>query len=202
MDIWDENKLILFIAFVVPGFISLKAYELVCPRVVKDSSQQLIDAVAYSCINYAILLWPIYAIEANQIRASHPGSYIAFYVFVFLGAPVLWAFLFRWMRSSQLLQKALPHPTAKPWDYFFGQRNRYWVIVSLKDGQKIGGRYDSRSFASSAPCAEQLYLEQCWVVNDDGGLERQRTETAGILILAADIVTVEFFNIKEGEAND
>ena len=69
MDIWDVNKLILFIAFAVPGFISIKVYELLSPRMAKDSSQQLIDAVAYSSINYALLIWPVYAF----ISRMHSG---------------------------------------------------------------------------------------------------------------------------------
>ena len=202
MDIWDQNKLVLFIAFVVPGFVSLKSYELLCPRMSKDSSQQVIDAIAYSCINYAILLWPIWFIENESVRSSHPNIYISFYVFVLLVAPVIWAIALRWMRTTKSFQKILPHPTAKPWDYVFAQRKRYWVIVSLRDGKKIGGRYDMNSFASSAPATEQIYLEECWVVNDDGGLERPRIGTAGILVMAADIITVEFFQINEKEKND
>jgi hypothetical protein len=195
MDIWETNKLVLFIAFVVPGFISLKAYELLAPRATKDSAQQLIDAVAYSSINYAILLWPIYEIEHGSVRSSWPSAYVAFYVFVLLVAPVSWACLLRWARTTQFVQGTLPHPTGKPWDYVFSQRKRYWIIVTLKDGKKIGGLYDAESFASSTPEPEQLYLQEHWVVNDDGGLERQRTDTAGILILSAEILTVEFFNV-------
>ncbi len=202
MEIWDANKLVLFIAFVVPGFISLKAYELLVPRVAKDSAQQLIDAVAYSSINYAILLWPIYEIETHAIRSTCPSAYVAFYVFVLLVAPISWACLLRWLRSTQFVQNTLPHPTEKPWDYVFSKRKPYWVIVSLKDGKKIGGRFDSQSFASSAPAVEQLYLEQCWEVNEDGGLERKRVDTGGILILAADVATVEFFNVIEGDLNE
>lgn len=202
MDIWDANKLVLFIAFVVPGFVSLKAYELLVPRGTKDSAQQLIDAVAYSSINYAILLWPIYVIETHAIRTTCPSAYAAFYVFVLLVAPISWACLLRWLRSTQFAQKTLPHPTGKPWDHVFSGRKPYWIIVMLKDGTKIGGRYDSQSFASSAPAVEQIYLEQCWVVNEDGGLERPRHDTAGVLILATDIVTVEFFNVLTGELDD
>ena len=65
----------------------------------------------------------------------------------------------------------------------------------------IAGRYDSVSFASSAPATEQLYLEENWVLNDDGGFERPRTATAGILILSSEIVTVEFFKLTAGEDN-
>ncbi len=51
MKIWDENKLLIFIAFVVPGFIAIKAYELLTPTRYTESSKQIVDAVAYSCLN-------------------------------------------------------------------------------------------------------------------------------------------------------
>lgn len=202
MDIWEANKLVLFIAFVVPGFISLKTYELLFPGVPKDSAQQLIDAVAYSSINYAFLVWPIYVIEKNGIGVTHPSWYAAFYVFVLLIAPVSWACLLRKLRTTQFFRGTLPHPIGKPWDYVFSQRRPFWIIVYLKDGKRIGGRYDSQSFASSAPAAEQLYLQEAWEVNSDGGLERQRVDSAGILILTSNIVCVEFFNLANGGENE
>ncbi len=68
------------------------------------------------------------------------------------------------------------------------------MIVALKDGTKISGSYDSASFASSAPAEEQLYLEEAWVLNDDGGFDRRRESTAGSIILSNEIVTVELFS--------
>ena len=201
MDIWDTNKLVLFIAFVIPGFVSLKTYELLFPSAPKESDKLLVDAVAYSSINYALLLWPIYEIETHEVRQSHPTAYVLFYVFVLLIAPIAWACALKKLRSTEFFQRSMPHPTAKPWDFVFAQRKPYWAIVTLKDGKKIAGRYDSASFASSAPAAEQLYLEENWVLNDDGGFDRPRTETAGILILSSEIVTVEFFKLTAGESN-
>ena len=195
MDIWDINKLALFIGFVIPGFVSLKTYELLFPSAPKESSKQLIDAIAYSSINYALLLWPIYEVETNQIRSSYPHFYIIFYAFVLFVAPVAWACVLKKLRSTQFFQGTLPHPTAKPWDYVFGQRKPFWVIVTIKDGSKIAGKYDSASFASSAPAPEQLFLEEAWLLNKEDGFERSRTDSAGIMILAPDIVSIEFFNI-------
>lgn len=201
MDILDANKLLLFIAFVIPGFVSLKTYALLFPSESKDSDKLLIDAVAYSSINYAILLWPIYSIEIHQIRQSHPTAYVLFYVFVLLIAPITWACVLKKLRTTEFFQRSMPHPTAKPWDFVFAQRLPYWAIVTLKDGKKIAGRYDSSSFASSAPATEQLYLEEHWVLNEDGGFDRPRTNTAGILILSSEIVTVEFFKLTAGDNN-
>lgn len=199
MDVWNINALSLFIAFVVPGFISLKTYQLILPSESISSDKLLIDAIAYSSINYAILLWPIYAIETHNVRALHPTAYVLFYVFVLLIAPVIWVYLFRWIRTTQIAQSAMPHPTSRPWDYVFGKRRPYWIVVTLKSGKSVGGRYDTSSFASSAPAPEQLYLEEHWVLNEDGGFERPRAETAGILILSSEIVTVEFFRLGYGE---
>ncbi len=195
MDIWETSKLILFIAFVIPGFVSLKTYELLFPATAKESSKLLIDAVAYSCINYALLLWPIYAVETGGVRETHPTWYVLFYVFVLFIAPIAWACVMKKLRSTDFFQGSMPHPTAKPWDYVFAQRKRYWIVVTLKDGKQLAGLYDSKSFASSAPAPEQLYLEEAWVLNSDGGFERARCETAGILILSSEIMTVEFFNV-------
>lgn len=202
MDIWAANKLFYFIAFVVPGFISLKMYALLQPTQVKDSAQQLIDAVAYSSINYALLLGPIYAVENFNLRASYPTLYVLFYILVVLIAPIAWAWAFLWLRKTQLLQRSIAHPTGKPWDFVFSQRGRYWVIVTLVDGRQIAGRFDTKSFASSSPAPEQIYLEEAWVLSDGGGFERKRNDSAGIIILAKEIATLELFNLKDAEESE
>jgi hypothetical protein len=202
MDIWKADELILFIGFAIPGFVSLKTYSLLVPGESKDSASQVIEAIAYSCMNYALLLVPIYWVDSIQLWKSHPAIYLVFAVTVLLAAPIGWAFLYKRLRGTTLFRRNMPHPIGKPWDYVFGMNVPYWVIVKLKDGTNVGGRYDTESFASSAPSSNQLYLEEAWVVNDDGGFERQREGTAGIMILSDEIVTVEFFNITYGDQND
>lgn len=202
MDIWKPNELILFIAFVIPGFISLKTYELLFPSERLNSSRQIIDAIAYSCINYALLFYPIYYVEMHGVRENHQNLYALFYICVLLIAPVIWVIFLKCFRTRLWLQKYIPHPTSKPWDYVFGQRQCYWIVVMLRDGTKIGGKYSTGSFASSAPTKEQLYLEETWVINADGGFERKRTDSAGILILSNEIVSVELFNLEEAPKHD
>jgi len=201
MDIWATDKLTLFLAFVVPGFLSLKTYAVLGLQGPRDSSQQLIDAIAFSCINYALLAWPILEVEASGLHKSNPRYYYAFYGFCVLVAPIIWALVWRWLRTTQPLQKFLPHPTDRPWDYVFRRRLPYWTIVTFKDGKKVAGRYDSKSFSSAAPSPEQLYLEQAWEMNADGGFERIRTDSAGLLVLGSEISTVELFHINSGVKN-
>lgn len=202
MDIWNNDKLLIFVAFVIPGFLLLKTNAVLGLEPAADSSKQVVDAVAYSCVNYALLLWPILMVESSNLRASHQVLYFTFYGFVVLVAPVLLALIWRGLRTTQRLQKYLPHPVARPWDFVFRKRLPYWVIVTFKDGKQIAGRYDSKSFSSASPSPEQIYLEEAWVLSDGGGgFERSRTNTAGILVLGSEIRTVEFINVLMEETN-
>lgn len=197
MDIWNLDKLTIFIVFAIPGFLMLKTNAVLGLEPPADSSKQIIDAVAFSCINYAFLAWPILQIEAADVRHTHPDSYMAFYGFAVLIAPVLLAVSWRLLRCTQLVQRILPHPTARPWDFVFSKRIRYWIIVTFKDGKQVAGKYSGKSFSSAAPAPEQIYLEEAWVLNQDGGFERPRTNSAGLLILGGEIRTLELFPIKE-----
>lgn len=194
MNIWEADKFILFFAFVIPGFISIKAYDLFFPSEPKDSSKQLIDSIAYSSINYALLFSPIIWVESSQLKNLCPFVYYLFYVLVLFVAPIIWVWIWKKTRESQRFQKNMPHPTQKPWDYVFGQRKPYWVIAKLKDGTEVAGRYGQNSFASSAPAEEQIYLEEAWFLNEDKGFDRPKNQTSGIILLSSELVCLEFFH--------
>lgn len=191
MDIWEIDKLALFLAFVIPGFISIKAYQLAFPGTERATSDQLIDAIAYSSINYALLIIPIISIESGNLRESSRFLYYLFYVVVFFVAPIVWVLAWKYLRTRDFFQRNAPHPTARPWDYVFAQRKPYWVKVTLNDGTIIAGRYADKSFASSAPAPEQIYLEETWILNKNGGFERAKNSTAGVIILSAEISYIE-----------
>lgn len=202
MDVLDPGKLVLFIAFVIPGFVSLKAYEALGLGSPRDTNQQLIDAIAYSCLNYAILSVAIVSVELSELRSTSPWTYGAFWFFVLFIAPIGWTCAVWKLRHSEFVLKAIPHPVGRPWDFVFAQRRPYWVIVRLKDGSQIAGRYDSESFASSSPQPEQIYLQETWRLNQDGGFDRARTDTAGIIVLGAEIVAIELFHMTRREGSE
>ena len=201
MDIWETNKLVLFLAFVIPGFISIKIYDLLAPSNKIDSSKIIIDAIAYSSINYAFLSIPIYLVEQNKINQTHEHLYLIFYFFVLFISPILLALFWKWLRGRDFIQNNLPHPIAKPWDYIFSQRKSFWVKVTLKNGNVIGGKYSEKSFASSTPSKEQIYLEETWIINDKGGFERKKERSNGIIVMSDEISHIELveYIIKEDD---
>ena len=107
------------------------------------------------------------------------------------------------LRKSKLFQKNAPHPTHKPWDYVFSQTNKsYWVKVTLKNGTILAGKYSENSFTSSSPAEEQIYLEETWLLNEKGGFDRPKKQTAGIIILSAEISYIELLAFYGSENNE
>ncbi|HDO1383462.1 TPA: DUF6338 family protein [Aeromonas veronii] len=190
LELLELNKLLLFVAFVMPGFIAIKAYELFAVASErKSTSEQLIDAVSYSCINYVIWLPVVYAIESGELRNVHFWLYVLFYFTVLFVSPVAISYLWVKVRIGRFKQ----HPIQRPWDYVFSSLEPHWVLVTLKSGEKIGGYYGPNSFASSSPAPEQIFLQSSWVINEDEGFERVKETTAGILILSSEILYLEFY---------
>lgn len=157
----------------------------------QESSKKLIDAIAYSCLNYAILLPLIIKMERSVIPERYPDGYLFFYVFVLLIFPVIVAFTWQHIRSCEKILEWFPHPTHKAWDFVFSKREKYWVKVTLSNGDVVAGLYGEKSFTSSAPSPEEIYLQEEWVINDNGGFERPIERSAGVLLLSSDITRVD-----------
>lgn len=193
MDIWELDKLVIFIAFVIPGFISLKVYDLFVPTDRKEIGKYLIDAVAYSCINYALVFWILILAERNKLNENHPFWFFLLVLAILFIFPIIWAMLFFKLRKLKFFTKRIPHPTLKPWDYVFSKRESYWVIVYLNDGTKFGGMYDTESFASSYPAEEQIYLQQVWEIDEKRKFLKPIERSRGIIVSKKDIKAIEFF---------
>ena len=190
----------------MPGFISLKVYNLLCPGKLPDFSTQMFSSIMYSCLSYAIHL-PIYLISATlqdfSIITWKHVLFITSLILIFPAViPVAWLFI----RKIEWVNNFLPHPTNSPWDYVFSQRNFYWLIVTLKDGTILGGKYGAGSFSSSYPEDPQIFISEQWLVDQEGFI-RKVNDSSGIMILSKDIKTIEFFTLQElkqetGEPND
>ncbi len=101
--------------------------------------------------------------------------------------------------QKELIYKALRWMVLNPvhniftaWDWKFSNMGDEWVLVTLKDGTRIGGRCGRDSFISSNPDERDLYIESTDPV--DGGGDRHSTsdERRGVWIAGGEISTIEF----------
>jgi hypothetical protein len=194
MDIWTPASLGLFLAFFIPGFIAQKVYGLIVPDDQPEATAFVMSAVAYSSLNYALaapLIWTL--VVAGQWANPYAVGFAL--VFVLLILPALLPLAWLWVRRRPWVQTRTLSPIKRPWDFVFNGRREYWVIVTLKDGEKIGGIYGRRS---SSPRIEQIYLEKTWVLGEDGTFVHEAPESQGVIILSDEIVSIELFSSPEG----
>jgi hypothetical protein len=192
MNIWEPKALVLFILFFVPGFIALKVYDLLVPGEVRKPADSVVEAVAYSCVNYAVFSWLIYLDFRFDWANSSPSYHAGLLVFLLLISPIGLSVGLWYLRQRKFMQRIVRHPLPRPWDYVFSKGEWYWIIIELKDGKRVGGVYNTDSFASSFPHAEQIYLEECWEVSDRAFL-KPIDRSKGIIISNENIRSIEFY---------
>ncbi len=186
-----QGTLALFLIFFIPGFISLKVYDLLVPGERRDFSKSLFDAVAYSSLNFVALLWLIGIVRSGSLP---PWLWYATMFVLLIGMPAAWPVLFLRMRRQPWIARRIASPYARVWDDFFANRTPYWVIIHLKDQRRIGGLYRGKSFASHSPAPPEIYLEEVWMLDENGGFTDSRVDsTAGVLIMGTEILALEFF---------
>ena len=189
------EKYFLFLLFFIPGFISIKVYHLFVAGSRVDFSKSFYDALGYSSFNLAFFSWIIYLLFHNNFIDTHPFIfYGSFFGIVFI-APIFWPVLFVWLTERAWLARFFVVGNDKsPWDHFFKMRETCWVIVTLKNGEKIGGKYGMQSFASSFPRQHSIYICEVYKLDENGKITAEKiNRTKGIIILPGEISTLEFF---------
>ncbi len=84
------------------------------------------------------------------------------------------------------------NPTPSAWDFAFARLQPGWVRVRLADGSWVGGWFAERSFASSFPEPQELYVEVGYVMADDGKFTEEVSAPAGMVVRCQDAVVVDF----------
>ncbi len=191
---WQPDSFSSFLIFFMPGFISLKVFDSFVPNERRDFTKSIIEVIAYSTFNL-ILLFPIVnIINRGNFYLNHPFWFYIFLIFVFIVMPTVWPCIYWRIINSKIISSRIVNPILKPWDLKFGDGEPAWVIVHLTDGRLIGGLYQEKSFVSSYPAEEQIYLEQVWKLDKDGKFIAAVARSKGIIILKSEIAAVEFYD--------
>ncbi len=195
MDILDQNKLLLFIFFVIPGIVALKTYEAFYGRPKNDVSEEIMNAVFLSCLNYAVcgipVIYLLTKVELTFLQITFLG------LLVLLLVPCLLCVLWIWI-TNYFYKKFVKGRTLEksPWDYFFKENNSngkwLWVEVVLNDDTKLNGVF---GHATSYPDEPQIYLKEYWYLDDEGKNFVKDDNDLGIVILSTDIKYVNFKSI-------
>ena len=198
VDIFETVGMMDFVILIMPGFISIKVWNLIIPsesRALKDS---FIDALAYSLLNFALLFWLMLIIR----RTDWTWLRVMLYGVLIGVGPVLWPILWKAVATSKFLRGRIINPTPRAWDYFFNLRQNCFMLIHLKDGSLVGGVYHVESFASSYPAPEDIYLQEVWRVDERGIFIEKIPQSIGMLVTRDSIEYIEMYRFRNEEGEN
>ena len=191
----------LFVVVCLPGLVSMHVYRLLFAYHDIDWKSAFQESIFWGSLNLAIVAFatsPIYFILTFFFDMSGCLNWlffalgIPFFVFVVPALlPWLWSKILRFDMVRILIN--FPCPTA--WDWFFGflRSGECFILVHLKNGEKIAGFYGSKSYATSFPRNGDLYLEKTVKVDNEGNFQNVVDNTLGLIISRDEYSYIELF---------
>jgi hypothetical protein len=193
-ELLDLDRLTLFLFFAVPGFITMKVYDLIVPAERRNFGEAVVDVVSYSIINLALFGWWLLPLVSSRAPEWYGASVYA----VLFVTPAVLGVLAVGLRQLPFLRGKLVHPTPTGWDHFFGQGQPCWILFHLQSGRKIGGYYGAGSLASSYPQPPEVYVEEVWELDEQLRFRDRKDQTLGLIIAREDCEFIELF-VKDEE---
>ena len=193
MDDITIDKILLLVIFFVPGFVYLKAYRLFIAETKTDFSKDLYEAIGISLINAIFFLPILNSLTKKNVFTNCEFLYFSIIFVVIVVVPFGEAWLFYKISKMKWYSKRLLTANNSPWDDVFSKREPYWLIITLKSGRKIAGKYANKSYSSGYPMPKEIYLEEVWKLKKNNTFGKKVNQTHGILITENEISTVEFY---------
>lgn len=200
--------LLIFLLFVVPGFVYQATRISVRGRLPFDLelSTRIVRAVVTSGIFglvYLLLLGRtlIDAVHGSGIGFEHPrvGAVVAL-----LGGIVIPAALalvpapdWKWVEDlrSRFPEIAKYDFTPTAWDKAFQSAEECFIRILTNDNRWIAGYYGSASYATSYPEPHQVFLERAFEVSEDGTIGREIDGTRGVIV---DCTAIQLLQVLAG----
>ena len=183
--------------FLLPGFIIKSVIDTLVPPAKHNDSKYFFSCLLYSIVNCAIWSW-IY-LFLKKFFCDYPVKYwISLLATTVVGAALV-AFVIGVIKQKSVIERLFNkigvnkiHPAPTAWDYYFSKQEESWIVVTLKNGKTIYGKFSEHSFSSSDAEERDLYIEKTYIIKDDLTWEEDE-KSKGILIAKEEIETIEFF---------
>jgi uncharacterized membrane protein len=204
------TALLILVAFVLPGFVTLLISERT--HAVKDTSsafERLLLALYYSVLTYAILALVAWLARYDRddiryIYRDEPsvGRILLFAFLAILVIPSAIATVSRfWLVSPvrrRFIEKARinpSHQTPTAWDHFFEQKREAFIRATLTDGRVVGGYYGPGSFATYGEQARDLFIVVQWELDDDAWFVKPAEASVGLWLPKESVVSFELYAV-------
>jgi hypothetical protein len=193
----DPAKLLVFAAFVLPGFIAWKAGQLRRPQGEQKPQDAVLEIVGYGVANalFATLLrmpptkwtaWPTDGPKAIELFVS---------VFAL---PAILSSITGWLLESMATAGLLVSGFPTAWDRLVSgilRKRLSLVVITLRDGRKVGGAFSKTAFASNYPYERDILIGEVWQIDQaTGAFVKMIDGQTGLYMRGDDALTLEVFD--------
>lgn len=179
------NSISTIIAIIVPGFISIFTYHFLTPRKL-DWKSLPFEASAYGYIALALH----HSLTLHTFLSQEHFDFTIIPISIAIG---LTPFI---LRKIPFIKKFARHPCCSAWNFAFEKaiKTDFFIIVTLRSGQKIAGYMGDMSFISPSTDSGDIFIQWEYKIDDDGDIGTLKKGTKGVLISKEDCSYIEFFN--------
>ena len=120
-----REQLPWLLVLVLPGFISIRVFELLVTTRRTSTGREALEALSYGAINFGIWAVPVlHWLPWLQVR---PLRFSLVAIAILIVSPTALALGARALLVSPYARKWVVHPVPTAWDYFFGLGRAAWT---------------------------------------------------------------------------
>jgi hypothetical protein len=158
-DLLKPDILSTFLFYIAPGVVATAIYTFFNRSEKRNYGDLAVEFITFGIFYLTLFFWLIDLVNRPDIH-SNALLYNILVLITFFVIPAIFGCLASIIPKTQWFRRLLKrtyHPTPTAWGHIFGDKKiSYWVLCTLKTGQKIGGVYKDKSFASSFPQTQDL----------------------------------------------
>jgi hypothetical protein len=220
LDLPDSAfEVLAFVALVVPGLVyattrsRLRGYLEGDRSVASRIVQALVVSVLLDAVYFVVLAGPLEDAEPHPVHYLLTNA-LAISATYFLCAaiiPLVLAWLIHgdvpflrpvYRLATQLrsrLTSSNYQAVPNAWDYATTTAPAGWVRVRIAPGQWVGGRFADGSYFSTYPEPRDLFIEDQYVVKEDGSFGERVPSSSGVWLSIRDDYVVEWLADEPGQ---
>jgi hypothetical protein len=194
--LFQHGGLVQLVAFVVPGFVAWRTYQWRRPQGEQKAADAIAGIVTFSALTSVLwyntewLTWPKTGWDA-----------VRFSLEIFL-TPILVALLYQYGVEFCAKRNWVTSPHPRAWDFIFNSlayrkkgigKDGLFLVVTLKNGDKVAGVFSEPGFASLWPYDRDLLLGPTWEL-DNGKPARLVIGSIGLYVDSGSIDAIEVFD--------
>lgn len=193
LTVLSSGAIIQLVVFVMSAIAQATAYQLFGPNA---AITQWLSTDSVAVLRYfrcAALLSAEVSAQDRPFCESLLNNQLPIAIWTLMACIVIpaiagaaWGQILIWPRLGKQLDKiglGYVDRTPTAWDYVAQENSGLWVRVHLKDEKGIiAGQYGPASFGSLDPKRPDIYLQEAWLTNADGNIEKRVANSRGVWI--------------------